>query len=156
MKYNKMKYSLHINDVEELIENENPLVRYKSRFNRDNFGFKSYHSLEEIYSWLDLLAEKYPNNVEVIVAGKTYEGREIKGVKVSFKSGNPGIFIESNIHAREWITSATVTYILNELLTSKNTDVRELAENNDWYIFPVFNPDGFVYTHTKVSLIINF
>lgn len=26
--------------------------------------------------------------------------------------------------------------------------MRDLAENVDWYIIPVFNVDGFVYTHT--------
>jgi len=101
---------------------------------------------------LDSLEEKYPNNVKVVVGGTTYEGREIKGVKVSFAEDNPGIFIEGGIHAREWISPATVTYILNELLTSSNKDVRALAERHDWYIFPNFNPDGFVYTHTTNRL----
>lgn len=153
MKISQTNYSVHIDDVEELIENENPLVKYQNKLTSDGFDWKSYHTLEEIYAWLYLLADKYPNNVQVIVAGKTYEGRNITGVKISFKNGNPGIFIESNIHAREWITSATSTYLINELLTSQKSDIRELAEQNDWYIFPVFNPDGFVYTHTKVNFI---
>ncbi|KAF7988451.1 hypothetical protein HCN44_001024 [Aphidius gifuensis] len=152
MKISQTNYSVHIDDVEELIENENPSVKSKSKLTSDGFDWKSYHTLEEIYAWLYLLADKYPNNVQVIVAGKTYEGRNITGIKISFKNGNPGIFIESNIHAREWITSATSTYLINELLTSQNSDIRELAEKNDWYIFPVFNPDGFVYTHTKQRL----
>lgn len=57
----------------------------------------------------------------------------------------------SGIHAREWISPATVTYILNELLTSNDVNVREIAESYDWYIFPSFNPDGYEYTHTRVS-----
>ncbi|XP_011704931.1 PREDICTED: zinc carboxypeptidase-like, partial [Wasmannia auropunctata] len=86
--------------------------------------------------------------VQTVVGGKTYEGRPIKGVKVSFKPNNPGIFIEGGIHAREWISPATVMYILHQLLTSNNPEVRALAESHDWYIFPSFNPDGYVYTHT--------
>ncbi|KAJ8944096.1 hypothetical protein NQ318_019434 [Aromia moschata] len=46
------------------------------------------------------------------------------------------------------ITSAVVTYILNELVTSQNATIRALAESHDWYVFPVFNPDGFEYSHT--------
>lgn len=65
--------------------------------------------------------------------------------------GNPVIFLEANIHAREWITSATATWFLNELLTSTEPAIRDLAENIDWYILPVFNVDGFVYSHTVVS-----
>lgn len=49
------------------------------------------------------------------------------------------------------ITSATTTYILNELLNSTDTRVRSIAESHDWYIFPVTNPDGFVYSHETVS-----
>ncbi|XP_011705385.1 PREDICTED: zinc carboxypeptidase A 1-like, partial [Wasmannia auropunctata] len=96
--------------------------------------------------------KQYPDKVQTIVGGKTYEGRPIKGVKVSFKPNNPGIFLEGGIHAREWISSATVMFILHELLTSNNPEVRELAESHDWYIFPLLNPDGFEYTHTANRL----
>jgi len=98
------------------------------------------------------LAEKYPNTVETVVGGSTYEGRQILGVKVSFKSGNKGIFLEGGIHAREWISPATVTYILNQLLTSTDASIRSMAEKYDWYVFPHANPDGFVYTHAKDRL----
>lgn len=64
--------------------------------------------------------------------------------------GNPLIFIESNIHAREWVTSATATFFLNELLTSTDEKIKNLALNYDWVIVPVFNVDGFEYTHTTV------
>lgn len=56
--------------------------------------------------------------------------------------------IEANIHAREWISSATATYVLNELLYSTDPEIMELAMNIDWHIIPVTNPDGFEYTKT--------
>lgn len=65
--------------------------------------------------------------------------------------GNPTIFIESTIHAREWVTVATATYFLNELLTSKDPAIVDLAQNYDWVIIPVFNVDGYTYTHNRVS-----
>jgi len=137
-------YQIHINDVQALIDETTSHIRSKS------FDFTSYHTLEEIYKNLDDLATQYPDKVQIIVGGKSYEGRQIKGVKVSFKHNNPGIFIEGGIHAREWISPATVMYILHELLISNNSDIRALAESHDWYIFPSFNPDGYVYTHTTV------
>jgi len=139
-----ISYQNHINDVQALIEETTPHIRSKS------FDFTSYHTLEEIYKNLDDLAKQYPDKVQIIVGGKSYENRQIKGVKVSFKDNNPGIFIEGGIHAREWISPATVMYILHQLLISNNSDVRALAESHDWYIFPSFNPDGYVYTHTTV------
>lgn len=64
--------------------------------------------------------------------------------------GNPTIFIESTIHAREWITVATATYFLNELLTSSDAEIRTLAENYDWVIVLVTNVDGYAFTHSTV------
>lgn len=66
---------------------------------------------------------------------------------------NPIIFIESTIHAREWITVATATYILNELLTSNDPEVRDLATKYDWVFIPVVNVDGYVYSHSSVSTL---
>lgn len=110
-----------------------------------------YHTLEEINDWINLIVYRYPNIVTPFTIGQSYEGREIKGIKISYKPGNKAVFIESNIHAREWITSATITYIIDELLIPRNPNVRDIAENVDWYIIPVLNVDGFVYSHEVVS-----
>lgn len=59
------------------------------------FDWTNYYRLADIYAWLDSLAKQYPDNVQVIIGGKSFEGRDIKGVKVSFKAGNKAIFIES-------------------------------------------------------------
>lgn len=67
-----------------------------------------------------------------------------------FIKNNPGVFIESGMHAREWIGVATSTFILNQLLTSTDASIKAIAENYNWYIFPVANPDGYTYTHTTV------
>lgn len=144
-KYN-IPYETYVDDVQTLINMETPVGQPLV-----GFDYQSYHTLEEIYNHLDDLAKNNPGKVQVVVGGKTYEGRQIKGVKLSFGKNKPGIFLESGIHAREWIGPATILYVLNELLHSSRADVRALAESHDWYIFPVFNPDGYVYTHTTVS-----
>jgi hypothetical protein len=41
---------------------------------------------------------------------------------------------------------------LNQLLTSKDADIRFIAENFDWYVFPSVNPDGYQYSHTTVRI----
>lgn len=66
--------------------------------------------------------------------------------------GNPVIFIESTIHAREWISAATVSYLVNQLLTSNDTEIQKLAQNYDWIIVPILNVDGYDYTHQKVCI----
>lgn len=62
---------------------------------------------------------------------------------------NRAIFIEANIHAREWISSATVTWILNQFLHSTDPEIVYLSETVDWYIVPVANPDGYEYTRSS-------
>ena len=44
------------------------------------------------------------------------------------------------IHAREWISPATVTFVMNSLVT--NPQYRPLLDMFDFFILPVTNPDG--------------
>ncbi|EFN83244.1 zinc carboxypeptidase [Harpegnathos saltator] len=135
-------YKTYIDNVQELIDRSTPKNLSHS------FDFTGYHTLAAIYENLHDLVEQYPDNVQTIIGGQTHEGWRIKGVKVSYKPNNPGVFIEGGIHGREWISPAAVMYLLHQLLNSTNADVRNMAENYDWYIFPSFNPDGYVYTQT--------
>jgi len=43
-------------------------------------------------------------------------------------------------HAREWITIALATYIIQQLVEEPAN--AKLLSNIDWYIMPVVNPDG--------------
>lgn len=115
------------------------------------FSFEAYQTLEEVYDWMDEIVAQHSDVAEIIIGGSSFEGREIRGVKISHKAGNSGVFIEAGIHSREWIALATATYLINDLLTSTHPDVQYIAENYDWYIFPSCNPDGYVHTHTSVS-----
>ena len=48
--------------------------------------------------------------------GRTEEGRDLLVVRVG--SGNrPAVFVEGGIHAREWISPAVVTYMVEKLVT---------------------------------------
>ncbi|XP_034471538.1 zinc carboxypeptidase-like [Drosophila innubila] len=139
---------LFISNVQSLVDNESEANTKAT----SSFGWTRYHNLAEIESWLDDILATYPDVTEGFVVGKSYEGRNIRGIKISYKADNPGVFIESNIHSCEWITSATATWFINELLSSTDDLIRDLAENHDWYIVPVLNVDGFVYTHEKDRL----
>ncbi|TDG46691.1 hypothetical protein AWZ03_006871 [Drosophila navojoa] len=138
---------LSIPNVQKLIDDEQVSSR-----DSGTFGWRQYYELAEIYEWLDNIFATYPTVTEEFSIGKSYEGRNIRGIKISYGPNKPGIFIESNIHAREWITSATATWFINELLTSQKEEVRNLAESYDWYIIPVFNVDGFEYSHRSNRL----
>ena len=46
----------------------------------------------------------------------------------------------SGIHAREWISPAVVTYLIQRLV--EYPENAGMFQDVDWYIMPVMNPDG--------------
>lgn len=122
---------------------------YTSR-NLRSLRWDTYYSLNHINNWLDDIIASHSNVASLIIGGQSYEGRQIRGVKISHGSGKRAIFIESGIHAREWITVATTNYIIDQLLRSSNEDIQAIVREYDWYIFPVTNPDGYVWSFDGV------
>lgn len=57
-----------------------------------------------------------------------------------YSQNNRYIIIEANIHAREWISHATTTWIINELLTSTDPVVQDMANSINWVFVPMMNP----------------
>jgi len=53
-----------------------------------------------------------------------------------------------DIHAREWITSATAVWLLNEF-TNNTAAHEELFKKIDIYIAPMVNPDGYEFAQTN-------
>lgn len=98
------------------------------------------------------MAARYPSNVTILDLGPTAKGLPIKGVKISNKANNTAVFMDAGIHPLEWISTATATFILNELLTSQNGTIKEIADNWDWIIFPILNPDGYKTTFEEDRL----
>ncbi|KAL7034864.1 hypothetical protein ACKWTF_008147 [Chironomus riparius] len=142
----EIKSRLLINNFQEIIDNEQPKGMKKGIFD-----WTRYWELNEIYEWFNILVTQFPNDVSIVNIGDSYEGRPILGLKLNIGGGanKKSIIFEGTHHAREWISAATVTYMLNELLTSNNTDVKDIAAAYEWYIFPVTNPDGYLYTWTN-------
>nr|NP_609309.1 uncharacterized protein Dmel_CG4017 [Drosophila melanogaster]AAF52809.1 uncharacterized protein Dmel_CG4017 [Drosophila melanogaster]AAM48460.1 RH39904p [Drosophila melanogaster]AOQ10447.1 CG4017-RA [synthetic construct] len=116
----------------------------------DDYSWSEYHELNDTHRWMQNLVGKYPDVVSVFVAGQSYEGRELLGLRINHNDGRAekqSIFLEAGMHAREWIGPATATYFANELLSSQQQEIMNLARSYVWYILPHANPDGYVYTH---------
>lgn len=71
---------------------------------------------------MDNLSAEYPSFVSTHTIGNSYENRSIRLIKVAANpdanntTSRPSVFFDSGIHAREWISPATLTYILDHLI----------------------------------------
>ncbi|XP_034232918.1 zinc carboxypeptidase-like [Thrips palmi] len=136
-----------IPDLGRVVDEEQRQMLDAKRSNPE-FGWDNYHTLEEIYKWMQSLVRKYPDEVTLVDGGRSYEGRTILGVKIkAVEEDAPVAFIEAGIHAREWITPATATFMINEILTRSDEEFRSAVRAYEWHIFPSTNPDGYYYTH---------
>ena len=108
--------------------------------------FTAYHQLSDIHGFLDYLAQTYPSLCKVYVIGSSVQGRPLKVLRIS--NGDPrnkAVWVDGGMHAREWITPATVAYIINHLVLNFDAEPKAV-QGIDWYFLPVANPDGYEYT----------
>jgi len=155
--------------VETMIEDAGELITEQA--NRPiqtsgpgQYSFTEYLDWPALEEWITQLPEQFPGKVSLENRGQTENGRNL--LALTFNGGGDGkkdIFMECGIHAREWISSASCRYFINEMLNSATNDdyvvdeslpyTREdlaaLYNDFNWFIFPAMNPDGYSYTHTN-------
>ncbi|XP_023932755.1 carboxypeptidase B [Lingula anatina] len=156
-----INYYIKVDNLESLIDQEargNEMKKMaKMLFSSpQQYIVNTYARHDEINNYLDMMVEQYSPLASIFTVGTSHEGRLMKGIKIGGQSsGNkPAIWIDAGIHAREWIAPATAVYIINELLSSyeSNELVQSMVDTFDWYILPVVNPDGYEYSHTTDRL----
>merc|ERR1712080_744843 len=138
-----LSWTIMVEDIGVLMEEELVPAAPRNLSAGHNMDWTSYHPIEDIYSWFTYL-ESTCDFCETENIGQSYEGQEMIVMKVC-KGGcgnKPAMWIDSGIHAREWVSPATGTFMLNELVTN-DADHPSLTEKLDWYFLPVHNPDGY-------------
>lgn len=137
-----LESDIMIQDVERLVELQRGGERDNSSVGH-SMDWTSYHALDDIYGWFDYLEATF-DFCQTESIGQTFEGQEMIIMKVcKGECGNkPAMWIDSGIHAREWISPATGTWMLNELIENDAAHPH-FTEKLDWYFLPSHNPDGY-------------
>ncbi|MXQ84698.1 hypothetical protein E5288_WYG016730 [Bos mutus] len=141
-----------------LVENVEDLIRQQT--SNDTISprasssyYEQYHSLNEIYSWIEVMTERYPDMVEKIHIGSSYEKYPLYVLKVSKKEqrAKNAMWIDCGIHAREWISPAFCLWFVGSVTYyyGKEKMHTNLLKHMDFYIMPVVNVDGYDYTWKK-------
>jgi len=143
-----IKHSLHIQNVQELIEKEKiPAAPERWQMTRmaprHAMTWTEYHSLEDMYTYLDYIEAEF-DFVTTEEIGQSGEGRPMRVAKICRGEcgSKPAVWIDGGIHAREWVSPAATTWMLKELVEN-DADHPDLLDNADWFILPSANPDGY-------------
>lgn len=118
-----------------------------------SINFENYWSLEEIYDFMDELEAQYPEITEVERMGRTAGGVEIRGLRITSEEhlGQetlPVIFVTAGASARDWIAVMAAVDIMHELCDHYE-EFRNIVDNIEWFIIPVANPDGYIFSRTQ-------
>ncbi|XP_055843286.1 carboxypeptidase B-like [Episyrphus balteatus] len=147
-----------IKNIQSLLDQEASGEDFKSTRTKKSSGeyrrmnWEEYQDIDVIYEFMKEIRLAYPELCRLYTIGKTAEGRELKVMRISENpKDNTKIWIDGGIHAREWISPAVVTHIMDNLLSNWSTLPKYLTSKT-WYIMPVMNPDGYMYSRKHSRL----
>jgi len=149
--FQNLTYSVQFENVQDLLDQsakENELARSAAKY---GFDWTWFPTTGEVRTFLAEQKQKYPD-VELFSIGRTVAGQEIEGIAFG-RSGNnaPTIYMHCTIHAREWITTTTCMWIIDQLLAT-DPDRVHLLNQFRWIVVPIHNVDGYQYSHTADRL----
>ncbi|EAW78903.1 carboxypeptidase B1 [Homo sapiens] len=147
LKQNELQYKVLISNLRNVVE-----AQFDSRVRATGHSYEKYNKWETIEAWTQQVATENPALISRSVIGTTFEGRAIYLLKVGKAGQNkPAIFMDCGFHAREWISPAFCQWFVREAVRTygREIQVTELLDKLDFYVLPVLNIDGYIYTWTK-------
>nr|XP_056705638.1 mast cell carboxypeptidase A-like isoform X2 [Euleptes europaea] len=151
LEQNELQYEILFHNLQEEIEKQFDGGSYF----RKKHSYTKYNDWEKIVAWTERIARNNPKMVSRIQIGTTYEGRPMYLLKVGKETGRKKvIFMECGIHAREWISPAFCQWFVKQATRTYGEDkvMTKLLDSMNFYVLPVFNIDGYVWTWTEDRL----
>ena len=121
-----------------------------------------YHTYDEIIALMDSLANAFPAICKKFSLGTSVQGRQLSCLKisdnVSTDETEPEVLFDGGIHGDEIGGAENAIRFARHLCANytKNTEVTNLINNREIWIYPMVNPDGRVnmsrYNGNQVDL----
>merc|ERR1712170_65697 len=142
LEQHNIKFSVHVEDVQKLVEMSQP----GNSSARGTFDWTDYYPHEDLNTLISGWADANADFARIINIGQSYEGRDMNVLAIEKAGpGKPNVWLEAGIHAREWISPAVATYLVNELVSGYDSHP-EYLDNINWYFIPSANPDGYSWS----------
>ncbi|KAF1671170.1 CBPB1 Carboxypeptidase, partial [Pygoscelis papua] len=154
LKESGVEYRVLIDNLQAALD-----AQFDSKARTTGHSYEKYNNWETIAAWTADIAAQNPDLVSRIVIGETYEGRPMYLLKMGKRGANKkAIFMDCGFHAREWISPAFCQWFVKEAVETygKDTVMTTLLNSLDFYVLPVVNIDGYIYTWTKAKLSLSF
>ncbi|KAM5292606.1 mast cell carboxypeptidase A [Ctenodactylus gundi] len=145
---NKMHYEILIHDLQEVAEK---LFDVKEDI-PGRHSYAKYNDWEKIVAWTEKMVAKHPEMVSRIKIGSTFEDNPLYVLKIGREDERrKAIFMDCGIHAREWISPAFCQWFVYQATKSygKNKIMTKLLDRMNFYVLPVFNVDGYIWSWTQ-------
>ncbi|KAJ1363499.1 putative carboxypeptidase suro-1 [Parelaphostrongylus tenuis] len=84
------------------------------KLKKAKYSFGDYASYADMVKFMRTIEFYYPNITKIVRLGTTHEGKPIEGMKIGHpisSTNKRAIWIDGNIHAREWASSHTALYL---------------------------------------------
>ncbi|XP_055977892.1 mast cell carboxypeptidase A [Sorex fumeus] len=144
---NEMHYKILIDDLQEEIEKQCDVKEER----KGRHSYAKYHNWDEIVAWMEKMLDKHPKMISRIKIGTTIEDNPLYVLKVGNKDEKKAIFMDCGIHAREWVSPAFCQWFVYQAAKSygKNKIMTKLLDRMNFYVLPVFNVDGYIWSWTQ-------
>ncbi|KAM3917378.1 carboxypeptidase O [Leptodactylus fuscus] len=150
-----LSFNILVGNLSQLLGSQEE-IKLRRRRSISDYDYTIYHPMEEIYNWINVMAEKHSDLVTQHYLGFTYESRPMHYLKISKPSKGPKkiVWMDCGIHAREWIAPAFCQWFVKEIVQNQENDprIQKILKNIDLYVLPVLNIDGYIYTWTTDRL----
>jgi hypothetical protein len=146
------QFKVIVNDVQIDLDAEEMHLATRSRDSKayDLYNWNTYAQIVEVVEDLQSNCPSgYTCTKESV--GTSYLGNDVPALVIT--SGNkPMVYLDSLIHCREWLAGATTLLLADRLINGNDAEAQRMRSTYNWYIAPVINPDGYLYTWSNERL----